>query len=268
MRRLHVLVPGGIDDPARPSGGNAYDRRVLRGLVAAGWDVHEHMVPGSWPWADAAAQSALIRLVADVTAGAVLLVDGLIASSVPAVVTAAAGRLPVVVLAHMAFSDRLPGHETTDALAREGAALRAASAVVATSGWLRTRLLELYALPPGRVHVAEPGVDVGPVAPGTPHGAELLCVAPVAAHKGHDLLVAGLTAVRDLRWRCVCVGPLDRDPDFVARLRDRVQAAGIAGRVDFAGPRTPAELDEYYAAADVLVHPSMGESYGMVVVEA
>ncbi len=39
---MHVVVPGGIDDPAKPSGGNAYDRRICNGLAALGWDVHEH----------------------------------------------------------------------------------------------------------------------------------------------------------------------------------------------------------------------------------
>ena len=29
--RVHFVVPDGIDDPARPSGGNVYDRRVCRG---------------------------------------------------------------------------------------------------------------------------------------------------------------------------------------------------------------------------------------------
>ena len=28
---VHVVVPDGVDDPARPSGGNIYDRRVVRG---------------------------------------------------------------------------------------------------------------------------------------------------------------------------------------------------------------------------------------------
>ncbi len=43
---LHVVVPDGLDDPPRPSGGNVYDRRVCDGLRAAGWSVHEHAVPG------------------------------------------------------------------------------------------------------------------------------------------------------------------------------------------------------------------------------
>ena len=41
MTEVHVIVPEGIDDPARPSGGNTYDRRVCRGLAALGWTVHE-----------------------------------------------------------------------------------------------------------------------------------------------------------------------------------------------------------------------------------
>ena len=43
---VHFIVPESIDDPARPSGGNTYDRRVCRGLAALGWAVHEHAVPG------------------------------------------------------------------------------------------------------------------------------------------------------------------------------------------------------------------------------
>ena len=42
VTEVHVIVPEGIDDPARPSGGNTYDRRVCRGLAALGWAVHEH----------------------------------------------------------------------------------------------------------------------------------------------------------------------------------------------------------------------------------
>jgi glycosyltransferase involved in cell wall biosynthesis len=116
--------------------------------------------------------------------------------------------------------------------------------------------------------VATPGVDPADEASGTTGGGQLLCVAAVTAHKGHDVLVAALAAVADLPWRCVCVGTLDREPEFVRALRRRLDAAGLGSRVCFAGPRTGRELDAAYAAADALVLASHAETYGMVVAEA
>jgi hypothetical protein len=37
--RVRVVVPGGFDNPGRPTGGNTYDQRVCAGLAEAGWDV-------------------------------------------------------------------------------------------------------------------------------------------------------------------------------------------------------------------------------------
>jgi hypothetical protein len=83
MTAVHVVVPEDIDDPARPSGGNTYDRRVCAGLAAIGWSVHEHAVPGSWPWPDAVARATLKNVIAAIPDDAVVLLDGLIASAVP-----------------------------------------------------------------------------------------------------------------------------------------------------------------------------------------
>ncbi len=149
---------------------------------------------------------------------------------------------------------------------REGAVLAAAAAVVTTSAWTRRRLEELYALPADRVHVAEPGVDAAGVAPGTAAGDALLCVAAVTPDKGHDVLLDGLASATDLSWRCACVGSLDRDPAFADDVRRRARELG--DRVRFAGPRTGADLDRAYAAADLLVLASHAETYGMVVTEA
>jgi glycosyltransferase involved in cell wall biosynthesis len=96
----------------------------------------------------------------------------------------------------------------------------------------------------------------------------LLCVAALAPHKGQDVLVAALAEVADLAWRCRLVGPLDRDPAFVAQLRAATAAAGLADRVEFVGPLTRADLDRAYAVTDLVVLPSLGETYGMVVAEA
>jgi glycosyltransferase involved in cell wall biosynthesis len=54
----------------------------------------------------------------------------------------------------------------------------------------------------------------------------------------------------------------------VRRVRDRVAALGLTDRIRFTGPRTGNRLAAAYADADLLVLPSRGESYGMVVAEA
>jgi glycosyltransferase involved in cell wall biosynthesis len=262
---IHFIVPAGIDHTARPSGGNTYDRRVSRGLAAAGWTVHVHEVPGSWPSPDAQSLGALACAVGGISDGALVLLDGLVASPAPDVLTSHAGRLRLVVLVHMPL-----GHGATEggAREREGAVLSAAASVVTTSVWARRALLELYSLPSDRIHVAEPGVDAAELAPGTATAGALLSVAAVVPGKGHDVLLEALTSLTGFRWQCHCVGSLERDPAFVERLRRRVLDDGMDGRVCFSGPQAEAELARSYAAADVLVFPSRAETYGMVIAEA
>lgn len=257
MTEVQFIVPAGIDDPARPSGGNAYDRRIARGLTAAGWTVHLHEVPGSWPSPDARSLTDLAATVGGIADGALVLLDGLVASPAPEVLCLEAARLRLVVLVHMPL-----GHE------REGAVLSTATAVVTTSAWARRALLDRYSLRGDRVHIAEPGVDPAELAPGTGTGGALLSVGAVIPGKGHDVLVDALAPLARLRWDCRCVGTLERDPGFVDGLRRRVLEGGIDGRVRFAGAQAEAELNRSYAAADVLVLPSRAETYGMVVAEA
>jgi glycosyltransferase involved in cell wall biosynthesis len=247
VSNVHFVVPEGIDDPARPTGGNAYDRRVSRGLTAAGWTVHEHEV----------SETTLAAALARIPARDLVLVDGLVASPAPEVLVPEARRLRLVALVHMPLGDE-----------RERAVLSAVTSVVTPSDWARRALLQLYSLPGDRVHVAEPGADAAELAPGTPNAGALLSVAAVIPGKGHDVLVEALAPLTDLRWQCRCVGSLERDPAFVARLRRSVADGGMDERVRFSGLQAGAELAGSYGTADVLVLPSRAETYGMVVAEA
>jgi glycosyltransferase involved in cell wall biosynthesis len=186
----------------------------------------------------------------------------LIASAAAAVLGPESDRLRLVVLVHMPLGDVAV---TEDA---ESAVLTRARAVVTTSSWTRERLLDRYPLPPERVHVARPGVDLDDVAPGSPGGGRLLCVAAVVPHKGQDLLLEALRDVAQLPWSCTFVGALDRDPAFVERLRRQAAGAGVLDRILFPGARVGGTLRREYQAADLLVLPSRTEAYGMVVTEA
>ncbi len=192
MTAVHVVVPDGIDDPSRPSGGNTYDRRLCRGLSSLGWTVHEHTVPGCWPRPEAASITALADVVERIPDNGVVLIDGLVASAAPGVLVPLAPRLRMVVLVHMPLGHRPAADVAEKVRRREGAVLSAATAIVTTSAWSRERLLELYRLPAHRLHVAEPGVDAAELAAGTPAGGALLCVAAVTFDKGHDVLLDAL----------------------------------------------------------------------------
>jgi glycosyltransferase involved in cell wall biosynthesis len=264
VRSLHVVVPDGVDDPRRPSGGNAYDRRICQELAAMGWAVTVHAVRGSWPVAEPSGHAALADEIGAMPDGAVVLLDGLVASAASRVLLPHASRLRYIALVHLPL-----GHDgTAEARRSEGAVLAGAASVVVTSRWTRSLLLRLYGLPAARVAVAEPGVDVAPVAPGSAGGGRLLSVAAVMRAKGHDVLVEALSSLADLSWTCACVGSLDRDPTFAARMRAVVDGGGLAGRVRLTGACSDAELDRLFQSADVLVHPSRSETYGMVVTEA
>jgi glycosyltransferase involved in cell wall biosynthesis len=278
---VHVVLPGNIDDPAAPSGGNTYDRQLCRRLAAAGRPVREIAVAGAWPWPDPAARVALARALAVIPDGGLVLLDGLVACAAPDVVVPQAVRLRLVVLVHLPLSDET-GLDPADAAeldARERRTLRAAAAVIATSVQAGLRLAHRHGLPAGRIQVAEPGVDPAPLAVAAGASASapeqviaeatrLLCVAALTPRKGQDLVVEALAEIAELPWRCVFVGATDRDPGYVDAIRRRVRDRRLGDRVALVGPRTGDELAATYASADLLVLASHAETYGMVVTEA
>jgi glycosyltransferase involved in cell wall biosynthesis len=258
-RRIACIVPDDIDNPARPSGGNEYDRRLVHGLRAHGWAVDVRCAAGP---------DAVAHAIADLADGSVVLVDGLFVAQDAGVLVAGAARLRLVVLMHMSMAIAPPGHGRPGAADEERCVLAAAAGVIATSDWLRQQLVTRHGVDPERVSVAPPGVQPAPVAPPSPSGNRLICVAPVAAHKGHDVLVDALARLPDLEWTCTCVGSLDRDSGFASGVRAAVAEQGIGDRMVFAGVHTRSELADDYAASDLLVLPTRSESYGMVLTEA
>jgi len=268
VTEVHVVLPASVDDPRRPSGGNAYDRRVCDGLRSAGWRVREHLVGGAWPWAAHEHRAALRDAVARVPDGGVVVVDGLLASTSPEVLVPEARRVRLVVLLHMLVEDAPAPASSCDGRALERAVLTSASAVVTTSRATAERARRTHGLDESLVpvHVAVPGVAPADVAPGSTSGTRLLTVGAVTPLKGHDLLIDPLCLASRVEW--TVVGSLETDPDFVASLRSRVDGRGLADRVRMLGPLVGVDLDRAYAEADLVVVPSRSEAYGMVVTEA
>ncbi|MET7477159.1 glycosyltransferase family 4 protein [Streptomyces sp. NPDC005648] len=270
LRSVHFVMPGGVDDPAAPSGGNAYDRRVSLDLPGFGWQVHKHAVSGRWPRPGAEARAELARTLRELPDGTVVLLDGLVACGVPEIVVPETERLNLAVLVHLPLGDEtgLEASVAAELDAKERAVLRAVPAVVATSDWAVRRLVSHHGLAPERVHVAAPGADIAPLASGTDGVSRLLCVAAVTPRKGQHRLVQALAAAADLPWSCTCVGGLGQDPEYVAHLRTLIRENGLEDRIRLVGPQAGAELDASYNSADLMVLTSYAETYGMAVTEA
>jgi glycosyltransferase involved in cell wall biosynthesis len=265
--RVHVVVPGGFDDPGQPSGGNIYDRRVCAGLAEAGWEVLVATVAGPWPVPGSGARADLARIVSAIPDGETVLIDGLIASSAATQLLPHTGRVRMTVLLHMPLATAVDTHHDASAERSEQAVLHAAAGVVVTSEWTRRQVLTRYAIPACRVHVARPGVD-RVAASARPVRGQLICVGVLGHHKGQDLLVEALAELADRNWHCVLAGSLDRDPDFVEQLQTRISRLGYDHRVRLSGVLTGVALSHAYATADLLVAPSRSETYGMTVAEA
>ncbi len=250
---LWAVLPGGIDDPAAPSGGNRYDRAVLSRLP----DVHEIAVPGDWPSPGNAARAALQSALTEIPDMSGVLIDGLVGCGVPELLEPHAKRLRMIILVHLPLGDETGlNPEVADELrAKERRALHLATTVVATSQAAADRVKTMHDLV--RVEVAPPGVDPAPLTTPGPTGRRLLCVAAVTPRKGQDLLVAALeNDLSGLDWRCTFAGALVKPVPYAdPRLR-------------FAGALHGDALDEAYGETDLLILPSRAETYGMVVTEA
>ena len=135
----------------------------------------------------------------------------------------------------------------------ERQAVARAEQVIAVSRFVAGEISRPTTVVPNGVEVARYAPD-----PTARRGTRVLGIGEVAQHKRWH--VAAM-AVRDLPAELRVVGPI-RDPQYA----DLVERSG-EGRARLLGPMGEDELLAELAAADVLVHPSVSESFGMAVVE-
>lgn len=97
----------------------------------------------------------------------------------------------------------------------------------------------------------------------------LLYVGRFTSEKGLDHLVEAIPLIDPrFRPRLVVVGGDGAEDEATRNLRDIACRSGLTGRVTFAG-RIPNDLlPLYYSAADIMVLPSLYESFGLVALES
>jgi UDP-glucose:(heptosyl)LPS alpha-1,3-glucosyltransferase len=147
-------------------------------------------------------------------------------------------------------------------------------AIVVTSESLKAQIAQAYPASRPVIKVVTPGVDriLGAASGAHQRTARLQLGLPQIGQCvlfiGNDYRKKGLTtllaAMAQVPSNCylAVVGSPKQIPQFKAQ----VEAAGLARRVFFLGPQK--HMDPVYAAADFLVHPTLEDTFAMVVLEA
>jgi len=268
VRRIAFAVPG---DLAAPTGGYAYDRRLIAELKQIGWQVDLVNLGDGFPWPSTQTRkTAEARLIA-VPNGDTIVVDGLAFGVLPDEGLNLRANHPLIALVHhpLALESGLSARQIVTLRNSERMALAAATRVVVTSGATARCLAADYEVPADQIIVAPPGVDPAPIARGNiDRVVQLLSIGAVVPRKGYDVLIASLATLSELPWRLSIAGDLGRDPKYAAALEKDIARFGLTARVTVLGAVPSTRLAELYANADVFVLASRFEGYGMAYAEA
>ncbi len=152
--------------------------------------------------------------------------------------------------------------------------LRASRIVVADSESTRRDIMQHYGLLPEKVRVVYPGCDSGAFFSNGPDpsldGQEMpycLYVGNLLPHKNLLRLLDALAILRR-RLSCRLVIRGEGRPAHARALLERVETLGLRKAVTFLGYTSEEGLRRLYSRAACLVLPSLGEGFGLPVLEA
>jgi len=260
-------VPG---DLATPTGGYAYDRRIIAELSALAWRIEVVDLGDGFPYPAADTRATACARLAALPRHPVV-IDGLAFGALPEAAAALRASHRLVALVHhpLALESGLSAADAASLRASERSALVCARHVIATSATVARLLVADYGVASGRLSVVEPGTDRVSAPPRNREGVvKLLAVGSVIPRKGYDVLVAALARLRHLPWRLVIAGDCGRSPQTSRGLRAEIARLGLTDRISLLGAVASEQMSPLYASADLFVLPSRFEGYGMAYAEA
>lgn len=267
VNRLAFAVPGNL---ATPTGGYAYDRRIIAELQSC-WQIVVVSLGDGFPQPRAEQRAAAMARLEALPEAIPVVVDGLALGALPEAAQMIARRATLVALVHhpLALETGLSSADALKLFESEYKALAAARSIIVTSQATAKRLIADYDVSSDRITVAPPGTDRAAAAKGSSDGTlRLLSVGAVVPRKGYDVLIAALASISRLPWRLTIVGDLTRAPAEVAKLEADIARHKLAGRVELLGAVSPQRLGALYPSADIFVLASHFEGYGMAYAEA
>jgi glycosyltransferase involved in cell wall biosynthesis len=268
VRRVAFAVPG---DLATPTGGYAYDRRMIAELGRLGWQVDPIDLGEGFPHPTPAQRELSQARLMAVPRDSPIVIDGLAFGVLPDLALRLCPDHPLIALVHhpLALESGLSASQARDLHTSERGALATASRVVVTSAATARLLAADYDVAADRIVVARPGNDPVPAAHGSKDGiVRLLAVGAVVPRKGFDVLIEALASLAEWPWHLTIAGDRSRDPAAATQLDDDIARHKLGHRIAVLGAVPQQRIAELYADADAFVLASRFEGYGMAFSEA
>ncbi len=172
--------------------------------------------------------------------------------------------------------------ESTDRLEKEKEVVGHIDKIVIASDHEKQLLDEIYAVPMEKIITIPPGVDLERFKPGEICDARdnlnlprnsliFLAGGRMEPLKALDNLIDALSVLPESAdYQPLLFGGNDHPASIAERKRlvSVAESANIRGKIKFLGPLDHDILPEYYRAADLVIVPSLYESFGMVALEA
>ena len=262
-------IPGDLDTP---TGGYAYDRRMIAELRELGWRPQVVNLGDGFPRPSALTRATAKAQLADVPKGRPIVIDGLAFGVLPDAAEELQLAHPLIALVHhpLALETGVSPDQAAALRESERAALACTHGVVANSTATARALVADYGVPPERITIAPPGTDRAPPMrrKGTSTLVALLAVGAVVPRKGYDVLIAALAQLLDLPWRLSIAGDCSRDPAHAEQVRGEIVRHRLEPRVTIEDAVPAARLSALYASSDLFVLASRYEGFGMAYAEA
>jgi glycosyltransferase involved in cell wall biosynthesis len=274
MQQLIFVYPG---DLSAPTGGYAYDRRIIQGLEGLGWEIQLISLGDGYPFPNSAQIELAGSLLQEHTEGIPMVIDGLALGALPDLAAEIAKRHPLIALIHhpLAFEFGLSDLEIRLLQQSETQALQQVVRVVANSPATARDLNHYYGVPLNIIEVVLPGTDrIHILEKSTQRKGDhldqvhLLSVGSIIPRKGFHHLIAALGPLVDLSWTLSIAGDTSRNAAAYERLMMDLKHFHLEDRVEVLGAVSNDELENQYAKADIFVLPSLFEGYGMAYAEA
>ncbi|MGS4886923.1 glycosyltransferase family 4 protein [Roseibium sp.] len=253
------------------TGGYGYDRRVIAGLAANGWDVRPLSFGPGFPFPSGNTLQAVGASLSALPDDTVVIIDGLAYGVMDQAAEKHGKRLRLIALVHhpLCRENGLPSDVAARLQASESAALSHARHVIVTSPATAVQIEDLFGISKDAISTALPGTELPTQRSKASAGAtRLLSIGTVTQRKGYDLLFGALSQLKEMDWHLDVVGGLEADPGCVAALKEQIKSLELTGCVTFHGAVPQEKLSDYYCSADVFVLASRYEGYGMAYAEA